>query len=125
MTGKAKYQEVAADLRAKIADGTFEVGGELPSTAQLMQSHAVSSTVVKQAIRELKAENLVAGQPGKGVYVLRKPGAAEPSPEYVDLMNEIGALREAVNNQVQSIQERLATIEDTLKRMGDRTTERP
>jgi DNA-binding GntR family transcriptional regulator len=117
--GRAKYQEVAADLRAKIADSTYEVGHELPSTSQLMEIHDVSSTVVKHAIKELKNEDLVIGQPGKGVYVLRKPDTPSPSPEYVNLMNEISTLRETWTTTVRSLEERITGIEETLARMRD------
>jgi DNA-binding GntR family transcriptional regulator len=122
VAGRAKYQEVAADLRTKITNDTYEAGSELPSTTKLMQMHSVSSTVVKQAIKELKTEGLVVGQPGKGVYVLRKPGAPESSAEYIELMNTVSTMRDALVNEIHSIQERLADIEATLARMQPEET---
>jgi DNA-binding GntR family transcriptional regulator len=117
MTGRAKYQQVADDLRAKIADGAYDIGGDLPSTTQLMHAYAVSSTVVKFAVKELKSEGLVAGQPGKSVYVLRKPDAPEPSPDYVELMTQIGTLRDTFGTVIKSIQDRLTAIEQALERL--------
>lgn len=72
-TGRPKYVEVAATLRGAIADGTYPVGSELPSTARLTESFAVSTTVVRAAVRELQSEGLVIGQPGKAVYVRAEP----------------------------------------------------
>lgn len=121
MTGRAKYQQVADDLRAKITAGTYDVGDDLPSTTQLMQTYAVSSTVVKFAVRELKTEGLVAGQPGKGVYVLRKPDTPEPSPDYTELIGQISLLRENFGAAIDSIRDRLATIEATVAQLRDNT----
>lgn len=117
MTGRAKYQQVADDLRAKIADGTYGIDSDLPSTSRLMNTYAVSSTVAKSAVKELKSEGLVAGQPGKGVYVLRKPDAPEPSPDYVELMAQIGTLRDTFGIVVKSIQDRLTAIEKALDQL--------
>lgn len=117
MIGRAKYQQVADDLRAKITAGAYDVGSDLPSTSQLMQTYAVSSTVVKSAVKELKTEGLVAGQPGKGVYVLRKPHEPQPSPDYTELIGQISALRDTFGAAIESIQDRLATIEKALARI--------
>jgi DNA-binding GntR family transcriptional regulator len=116
-TGRAKYHQVADDLRAKIAAGTYEVGGDLPSTSRIMDTYVVSSTVAKFAIRELKAEGLVVGQPGKGVYVLRKPDAPKPSPDYVELLDQIATLRDTFEATIRSIQDRLTSMEKDLARL--------
>lgn len=68
-TGKPAYQHVADDLRQQISDGRLPVGSQLPTVAQLMAAYDVSSTVIKSAISQLKTENVVIGQQGKGVYV--------------------------------------------------------
>jgi len=68
-TGRPAYQQVADDLRQQISDGRLPVGSQLPTVSQLMESYGVSNTVIKAAINQLKAENAVIGQQGKGVYV--------------------------------------------------------
>jgi GntR family transcriptional regulator len=68
-TGKPAYQHVADELRQQISDGRLSVGSQLPTVARLMEQYEVSSTVVKSAISQLKAEGVVIGQQGKGVYV--------------------------------------------------------
>ena len=68
-TGRPAWQQVADDLRRQIGDGRLPVGSQLPTVARLMETYEVSSTVIKSAISQLKAENVVVGQQGKGVYV--------------------------------------------------------
>ena len=72
-TGQPKYLQLADELRRKIVDGTYAVGSELPSTAQLTATYDVSTTVVRGAMRELRGEGLIVGQPGKEVYVTGVP----------------------------------------------------
>lgn len=66
---QAKWQELAAYIRAQITSGTWKPGDRLPSTAELCAEHGVSAIVVRNAMIALKAEGLVEGVPGVGVYV--------------------------------------------------------
>jgi DNA-binding GntR family transcriptional regulator len=65
------YIRIAADLRAAIASGALQPGDKLPSETQLMKQYGVSRTVAKWAISDLKAQGLVEGRKGSGVYVRR------------------------------------------------------
>jgi len=98
ITGRPKYVDVADDLRKKIAAGTYPVGGELPSTSRLMKQYEVSVTVVRAAVRELRTEGLVVGQPGKAVYVLAEPAPETPSAEFTEVMDQLRALRELLDD---------------------------
>src|SRR5690349_17251950 len=80
-TSRPKYQQVADDLRRSIAAGTYPVGAELPSTSQLTARYSASTTVVRAAIRELRTEGLVVGQPGKAVYVQAVPDGDTTAPD--------------------------------------------
>jgi DNA-binding transcriptional regulator YhcF (GntR family) len=68
-SGTPAYRHIAAELRRRISDGSLSVGAQLPTVAALMAEWEVSSTVIKAAIHQLKAEGVVIGQQGKGVYV--------------------------------------------------------
>lgn len=68
-TGEPAGQQLARDLRRRIVGGQLEEGAQLPSSAALQAEHGVSSTVVRDALNTLKAEGLVVGQQGKGVFV--------------------------------------------------------
>lgn len=105
------YRQLADDLRSQIAAGTLAVGAELPSTSRLMERYGVSITVARAAIRELRSEGIVVGQPGKGVYVQRVPEVSEPSDDYAEIKQQIDGLRSALNDAVQELDRRLSRIE--------------
>jgi GntR family transcriptional regulator len=73
--GRPAYQQVADDLRQRIASGELPVGSPIPSTAKLASTHGVSITVVRAAVAQLRTAGLVIGQPGKGVFVSATPDA--------------------------------------------------
>lgn len=110
---RARYEQITDDLRAKIADGTYPLDSALPSTAQLMESYDASMTVVRAAIKELQIDGVVAGHPGKGIYVEREPAPAEPSSEYSTVMAQIEALRKSMDETFRSLDERLTQLEET------------
>lgn len=66
------------ELRRAIREGAIPVGAKLPSEAALTRSHAVSRTVVREAIAALRSEGLVAARQGSGVFVTEaRPAAAD------------------------------------------------
>jgi DNA-binding GntR family transcriptional regulator len=69
MPPSAKWVELAAHIRKQIESGELSPGEKLPSTSQLCQIHGVSAIVVRNAMISLKAEGLVVGVPGVGVFV--------------------------------------------------------
>lgn len=62
------YRTLADNLRERIEDGRIRPGQPLPSGAALMREYGVSSTVVKNAMRELRASGYAMGRQGKAVY---------------------------------------------------------
>lgn len=72
------WDVIAKDIRAKIASGEYPAGEPIPSTTKLMDQHDVSKGPVRQAIEALKSEGLLAGRPGKAVYVTGAPVTEEP-----------------------------------------------
>jgi DNA-binding GntR family transcriptional regulator len=97
------------DLRRQIADGRLPIGQPIPSTASLGQQYRVSSTVVRRAVSELRAEGLLYGHPGKGVFVKAKP--AEVADEKQVLERLSSGLAD-VESKVDSLQ---ATDSETLE----------
>src|SRR5260370_13757371 len=68
-SGRPAYVQVAGQLRAAIRGGQYSPGSQLPSYEALMRKYDVSITVVRSAVRELKAEGLVYTHQGKGAFV--------------------------------------------------------
>ena len=108
--------QVADDLRAAIAIGTYPVGATLPSAAALMASYQVSVTVARAAIKQLQSEGLAEGQPGKGVYVTREPTPAQPSKEFVEITQRIQSLRDTLGAAMAELDARVSDLEKLLDR---------
>jgi DNA-binding GntR family transcriptional regulator len=62
------YRQLAAILRAQIADGQWRTG-PLPSVKQLQQEHGVGRDTVLRALDILRAEGLVFTVLRRGTYV--------------------------------------------------------
>ena len=92
--GRPAYQAVGADLRRRVAAGEFPVGSAIPSTAKLTEAYGVSITVVRAAVSLLRAEGLLTGQPGKGVFVRATPeDVAQETASVEGLVAQLGELR--------------------------------
>lgn len=59
-----KYQEVAEQIRQKIANGTYPPGYELPSIEELMAEYRLSRTPIRAALKLLTDDGLL--NPGRG-----------------------------------------------------------
>ena len=102
--GRPAYQQVADDLRRRIASGEFQVGSVIPSTANLSGAYRVSTTVVRAAVAQLRADGLVLGRPGKGVFVSSTPEAvAEQTATTEDLARQVAELRAELQRTESSI----------------------
>lgn len=71
---EAIYRQLAALVRHRIAAGLIPVGRVVPSKATLKQEYGVSGGTVDRAMNLLKDEGLIRSEPGKGLYVINKPG---------------------------------------------------
>lgn len=63
------YQQIANQLRAEIAAGSYDPSGKLPSEAALGERFAVSRVTVRQALNGLELDGLIDRQKGKGTFV--------------------------------------------------------
>lgn len=61
------------ELRQAIIGGTFRPGSQLPTEAELCEMLGVSRTVVREALRVLEDEGLVARRHGVGTFVRTHP----------------------------------------------------
>jgi GntR family transcriptional regulator len=65
----ARYQRIAADLRRRIVSGEIPAGSRLPSERTLMEELGVARTTLREALRMLRDEGLVASEQGRGTFV--------------------------------------------------------
>ncbi|MGP3929098.1 GntR family transcriptional regulator [Nonomuraea sp. KM88] len=73
---------MAADLRAHIMSGLLPSGAQLPSTQQLAEQYGCAPATVQGAIKLLKDERFLEGQPGKGVFVRQRQPFAVTAAAY-------------------------------------------
>ncbi|MBI3286974.1 MAG: GntR family transcriptional regulator [Chloroflexi bacterium] len=70
------YVQVKEALRERIERGDWKAGHQLPGELELCRIFEVSRTVIRQALKELTYEGLIAPQKGKGTFVA-EPKIAE------------------------------------------------
>jgi GntR family transcriptional regulator len=68
-----RYLQVARTLRKEIVDGVYPVGSQLPTEQQLCERFAVSRYTIREALRRLRDDNLVASRPRAGTLVVPRP----------------------------------------------------
>lgn len=68
-SGVPAYQQLAAILRERIADGTYPRGQTIASLRQLMAETGLADNTVQKAIGVLEAEGLVQPVRGRGTFV--------------------------------------------------------
>jgi GntR family transcriptional regulator len=68
-----RYQEIAGELRGRIAAGEFAGGRLLPSEAQLAEQFAASRVTIRRALDALHEEGLVDSRQGLGWFVAADP----------------------------------------------------
>ncbi|WP_326551465.1 winged helix-turn-helix domain-containing protein [Micromonospora sp. NBC_01813] len=64
-----KYERVASAIRDQIQSGELRPGDQLPTTQGLIDYYGVSYGSVRTALLILKAEGLIEGRQGEGVFV--------------------------------------------------------
>ena len=64
-----RYQQVTRILEARIVSGLHEVGGLLPSEAELCREFSVSRYTVREALRQLAEKGLIKRRQGSGSLV--------------------------------------------------------
>ncbi|MFG2424036.1 winged helix-turn-helix domain-containing protein [Streptomyces sp. NPDC048448] len=113
-TGKQfAYQQVANDLRRRIADDEFADTGQLPSYGDLQKAYGVTVTVARTAINQLKADGLVVSHQGKGVFLTADAGRT--AAQLVDPVGTLAELRDEVDRlrtEVGELRQRVTSLEE-------------
>jgi DNA-binding GntR family transcriptional regulator len=68
------WRQVANDISARIADGSYPLGSPLPAEDDLASEYAVARGTVRRALRELRKRGLIRRLPGRGNAVIAMPG---------------------------------------------------
>ncbi|MFI7038053.1 GntR family transcriptional regulator [Microbispora rosea] len=70
---RARYRQVADDLRGAIGRGEYGPGSMLPSQPELARRYGLNQTSISRAIGLLEAEGLIWTEHGRGSFVLDIP----------------------------------------------------
>ena len=98
----ARYRDIAADLKTRIAAREFAPGDQLPAITALMEHYKVPGlNTIRQAQQLLVDAGLVETRQGVGSFVLR----AEPVPRSVDVLAELRTARSALSRAITALQE--------------------
>lgn len=65
-----RYEQVAADLRARIHAGEYAIGDKLPTYAQLTEQYGVGRSVISSALTVLERDGLIRVVKKAGIRVL-------------------------------------------------------
>jgi len=60
---------VAARIADRIADGTYPVGGKVPSVVELSTEFGIAASTAQKALAHLKTEGLIRAEVGLGSFV--------------------------------------------------------
>lgn len=71
--GEPLYKQLVQTLKQEILRGVFPVGSQLPTEDELSARFAVSRHTVREALRQLRADGLVASRQGSGTTVMPPP----------------------------------------------------
>jgi GntR family transcriptional regulator len=93
------YRQVAARVRAAIAEGRLGLGAQLPTEAVLARGFGVSLITVRHALRELEAEGLIEKRPAKpAVVVSTEPRG--PAARRMNSLDDIAAATEGASLEI-------------------------
>jgi DNA-binding transcriptional regulator YhcF (GntR family) len=110
------YIQIADDIRAAIKSGQHVPGNRLPSNRELSEHYHVAYETIRQALGVLRDDKLVSTQSTRGTFVLREAAKPKPSPEYLELAEQIRRLAERMD----AMEARMGMSEQG---RGQRTTE--
>ncbi len=99
------YYQVKQHISAQIATGGLRPGQQLPGEHELCKLHAVSRTVIRQALNELRYEGMIDTHRGKGTFV-----AKTKVPE--GLMSRLAGLADDVARRGQSLESKVLTLRE-------------
>ncbi|WP_047121831.1 winged helix-turn-helix domain-containing protein [Streptomyces leeuwenhoekii] len=108
------YEQVADDLRKKIASGTLKAGQRLDGNAKMAERYGVAAMTIRHALDILRKERLIVSQQGRGTFVASDPESADSAERATQMVGELGEIKAA-----------LELINSRLDRLEEQVRERP
>jgi GntR family transcriptional regulator len=105
------YLQVAHTLKNEIVGGVYPVGSRLPTEQELCQRFSVSRYTIREALRRLRDDNLVASRKGAGTTVIL-PRVPDPDGQHLMSINDLVTFASSARLVVKSI--RMVLINEKL-----------
>src|SRR5713226_4612827 len=105
------YLQVARTLKEEIVGGVYPVGSQLPAEDDLCERFSISRYTVREALRRLREDNLVASRQGAGTIVV-PPRPADSFVHEVMSINDLVAFATGVRFAIDTIE--MIEIDDEL-----------
>ena len=115
-----RYLQVARTLRKEIVDGVYPVGSQLPTEHELCERFAVSRYTIREALRRLRDDNLVASRPRAGTLVVPRPATNSYAQDVMSI-NDLLAFATGAS-LIES--NAMVTVDDDLARGRSRRSDR-
>jgi GntR family transcriptional regulator len=117
------YRTVIDALRQEIASGAQAVGEKLPTEDALCRRFGVSRHTVREALRQLRDEGLVASRQGAGTVVVRR---AAPPPLYTSSISSLEELLQYATEARYAVEKSGIVVADAAlaERLGCRAGQR-
>jgi len=115
-----RYQQIAADVAAKIADGHYKVGDKIYARSSLASQYGVSSETARRAICVLSDLNIVDTSKGSGVTITSYENAIKFVKQYNDITT-INSLKEDIIDSVERQKKEIKFLYGCLSDLIDKT----
>ena len=106
-----RYLQVARTLRKEIVDGVYPVGSQLPTEQELCERFTVSRYTIREALRRLREDNLIASRPRAGTLVVPRPASNSYAQDVMSI-NDLLAFAAGAQLTIES--NAMVTIDDEL-----------
>jgi K+/H+ antiporter YhaU regulatory subunit KhtT len=115
-----RYQQIAADVAAKIVDGHYKVGDKIYARSSLASQYGVSSETARRAICVLSDLKIVDTSKGSGVTIKSYENAIKFIKQYSDI-NTISNLKQDIIDSVDRQKKEIKYLYGCLSDLIDKT----
>ncbi|MGB5823531.1 MAG: TrkA C-terminal domain-containing protein [Proteocatella sp.] len=102
-----RYQQIAADIASKIADGNYKVGDKVYARSALASQYGVSSETARRAVCVLSDLGIVDSAKGSGVLIKSYENAVK----YVKQHQDVQSINELKQNLINSVERQKKEME--------------
>lgn len=116
MSRSPRFEQIKNHIVEKIESGTWPVGTQIPTEAELCKSFSVSRMTVSKALRDLVSAGLLERTPRLGTFVCQKK-AESPLMDIRNIADEIEERGQTYHNEIINLKAILSS-EDVSMRLG-------